>query len=814
MIGFGQIWEKELLKKNKEATFLEKKIAFDNYRNKHPNKKGYNPYARKMDFLETRLDEDGKYPAYKLFVELMKEKEKYSSSKNTSSANWQELGPFNTVPTLSGIDVGNGRINAIAFDPIDANNIWIGSGGGLWNSIDGGANWTTNTDDLPVIGISHIAINPDNPQIMYIGMGDYLDDYTQYIGILKSIDGGQSWDTTGYNFNIGGYYPTPKILINPNYTDSVFAATKNGVLLTIDGGDNWNLIYTTPSFYVVDLEFMPGNSNVIYAAIKDYSGSSSVCRSLDGGATWTVNTNGFLSDRTNIKIAVTNANPNVIYAVFTNSTQQYHGLYKSIDMGATWTLQSNTPNIISYQGMYNLSLAVDPTNEANVWVGGVLQWYSSDNGQSWVQEGGIHVDQHFADFNPLNNTLFVANDGGVYKYINNSFANISNDLRITQFYKLGLSTSNVNRLVGGTQDNGTQMLNNFSFHHISGGDGMECIIDPYNEDIIYSSSQWGYLRKSVDGGNSWIYITPASGSYPGSWVTPYKMHPLNNNMIVAGYKQIYRSLNGGNSWDSLSNPPLNHAYQRIDEIALAPSDVDYIYASSHYVDSLYVTKDGGTTWITYGLSAINNASITDIVVSPDDPEKIWITNNTTVYKSLDAGNSWVNISGNNLPNIPIHCIVYQDNAKNDLYVGTDLGVYHRDSTMSDWMPFMTGLPNVAVTELEIHYGIGKIRAATYGRGMWESNLNTPPVSVNFEEIASCTIYPNPTRDKINIEFSEFYDGDISVNIYNLTGEIVLTKTLKNKTILLDISFLKAGCYFININGKDRHKLIRKKIIKY
>jgi photosystem II stability/assembly factor-like uncharacterized protein len=815
MIGFGQIWEAELLKNNKDATFLEKKIAFENYRTKYPDKKGYNPYARLFDFLEPRIDKDSKYPLDKLYREWRKEKGKYTNSKLSSFSNWQELGPFYTPYTLNwNYPVGNGRINTIEFDPVDPNIIWIGAAsGGLWKTIDGGNNWTTNTDNLPVISISAITINPLNTEEMLIATGDAIHGaHTSSVGILRSLDGGISWDTTNLNETVY------KLAMNPNYPDSIFAGTDNEIMLSVDGGSNWNVAYSIPSGWGqwVDIEFMPGNTNVIYAALKQYSDDATPYRSIDGGISWAIIDSGLLPDRYNVEIAVTNANPNVIYAVFTNY-DDYHGLYKSNNMGDTWVLQSDTPNITSGQGWYNLSLAIDPNNESNVWVGGIYQNTSIDNGQSFNSAWGVHADQHYADFNPLNNTLYVTNDGGIYKYVNNTFLNISDDLRITQFYKLGLSSTNPDKLVGGTQDNGTHMLNNGIFDNIAGADGMECAIDQFNENKIFSSWQYGGLRRCDDISSpnyAWNYITPVN--YDGAWVTPYKLHPMDNNMIVAGYNEVYRSFDSGDNWDSISNFGTG---QLVTEIALAPSDINYIYLSNSY-DSITLTKNGGISWEKKNISSLSGYfSVTDILVSPYDPETIWITasgwnSNEKVFKSSNAGDSWVDISGNNLPNVPVNCIVYQDNAKDDLYVGTDLGVYHRDSTMSEWMPYMTGLPNVAITELEIHYGVNKIRAATYGRGIWESDLNAISLSANFEDILSCTIYPNPTRDKINIAFSKFYQGELAIDIYNLTGEIVFSEILNNNTRSLDISSFKSGCYFISITGENKETSMRHKIIKY
>ena len=189
-----------MLENNPNAGYQDKFEAFNNYKsqNKYTKGNGYNPYARNIDFVLERVSENKEFPFDQLYKEWKKEKEKHGDFKSNTSSNWTALGPINTPIILSnGKKRGNGRVNCIAFDPIDQNIIWVGSpGGGLWKSVDGGSNWTTSTDDLPVIGVSSIAINPNNSQEMYIATGDAHADDTYSIGLMKSNDYGVSWNTT------------------------------------------------------------------------------------------------------------------------------------------------------------------------------------------------------------------------------------------------------------------------------------------------------------------------------------------------------------------------------------------------------------------------------------------------------------------------------------------------------------------------------------------------------------------------------------------------------------------------------------------
>ena len=822
----AQIWEENLLKTNANPTSAEKFEAFENYRKTVPYTKGngYKPYAREMDFVNERIKEGNVFNPNALFIEWQKEKEKYSNAKSSTSGNWVSKGPINTPIILSNNKKrGNGRVNCIAFDPIDEDIIWIGSpAGGLWKSIDGGSNWTTNTDNLPVMGVSHIAIDPINNQTMYIVTGDANATDTYSIGILKSIDGGSTWNTTGLSYTVDQEKTVNKVLINPNHTDSLIAATNSNLMISSDGGTTWATTGIIGRWR--DIEYKPNNRNVIYAA-KQSSGGSNVYRTIDGGTNWNLINNGVSSTgKHRPLIAVTPDNPEVVYALYSASDYGFHGLYKSSDAGDNWVLQSNTPNILGRetdgsdaggQSWYDLSLGVATNNEDLVYVGGINIWRSDDSGANWDIDANsgnganysyMHVDQHAFEFNPHTHVAYAGNDGGFYKYMDNlnKWVDISDGLEISQFYNLGLSKSNPNRVVAGAQDNGTEMLTGSTWDAIMGGDGMECAIDHYDEDIIYAEYQYGGLRKSYNGGNSWNNIKPVS--YEGGWNTPYEMHQTNNNLIVAGYDEVYRSTTAGAIWDSVSFNVSNGAAIR--SIALASSDEDYIYASTY--SKIKVTKDAGQSW-TYIKPGLPNYNITDVAVSTTNPDRVWVTlsdynNAHKVYESIDAGDNWTNVSGSNLPELPVNCIVYQGGANDDLYIGTDVGVYYKDNTMSDWVPFNDGLPNVIVKELEIHYDEGTISAATFGRGVWKSDLNTlSTVNSNYFNHVKFTIYPNPADDKITIHTTE---NKVLISIYSITGQ----KIISTKSKSVNTASLAKGYYVVEVkseSGTKREKLVIK-----
>ena len=784
----GQIWEENLLKKNSNPTTADKFEAFENYRAIHPYRKGngYKPYAREMDFINKRISDNKSFKPNALYIEWEKEKEKYSNPIQSSVSNWVSMGPINTPIIISnGKKRGNGRVNCIAFDPVDPDIIWIGSpAGGLWKSVDGGSNWTTNTDGLPVIGVSHIAIDPNNNQIMYIVTGDAYATDTYSIGILKSTDGGITWNTTGLSYNVSQEETVNKVIINPNHTDSLYAVTNSNILISVDAGANWLTVGAFGRWR--DIEFKPNNSNVIYAA-KQSSGGSNIYRTTDGGVNWVIIDNGISGSRYRPLIAVTPDNPEVIYALYSASDYSLHGLYKSSDAGNNWTLQSNSPNILGRdtdgtstggQSWYDLSLAVSTNDENLLYVGGINLWKTIDGGQAWTINASsgngsnysyMHVDQHAAEFNPLNHVAYAGNDGGFYKYMENlnTWVDISDGLEISQFYNLGLSQSNPNRIVAGAQDNGTEMLTNSTWDAIMGGDGMECKIDHYDDNIIYAEYQYGGIRKTNNGGNNWNNIKPVS--YEGGWNTPYEMHSSNNNLIVIGYEEVYRSETAGAIWDSISYNVSGG--QALKSIALAPSDEDYIYAATY--SSIKVTKDAGATWVNIK-PGVPNYNITDITVANNNPDRVWVTlsqynSSHKIYESIDGGTNWINITATGLPNLPVNCIVYQHSTNDDLYVGTDVGVYYKNNTMTDWVPFMNGLPNVIVNELEIHYAEGTISAATYGRGIWKSLVNTLPAMIGCTDSTALNYDPLATLDDSSCNYCNITNFTSIINPTNLSA---------------------------------------------
>jgi PKD repeat protein len=488
------------------------------------------------------------------------------------------------------------------------------------------------------------------------------------------------------------------------------------------------------------MELKPGTNNVLYVTSK-----TSFYKSTDGGNTFSVITAGLPvpSSSSRLAIAVTAANPEIVYVVSSNSSDNgFKGLYRSSNSGNGFSLMSDAPNLLGWdswggdtggQGWFTLSIAASPNNENIVSIGGVNIWTSFDGGETWeirahwYGDNGtpyVHADIHDLTYNPHNNLLYAASDGGIFEADAgiNSWTDLSNGLQIGQMYRLGCSASNASLVVQGWQDNGTNQYNAGQWNRILGGDGMECFIDWSNPNYQYGESQYGNIARSDDGGSNFQGITNNINE-DGEWVTPWTQHPTAAATIFAGFKNVWKSSNRGDSWTKISN--LNIGGITILEVSKSNPSTIYISNGT----AIFKTDNGGTTWNNLIIPSAGSNAITDLAINDSNPNKIWMTRSgytagNKVYQSDDGGANWQNISSG-LPNIPCNTIVNQAGTNNGVYVGTDFGVYYYDSQIQTWIPYMNGMPNVRIDELEIHYASNKLRAATYGRGLWESSIYNP-----------------------------------------------------------------------------------------
>ena len=705
-------------------------IEKDSLGNIKENKEGfYNLFKRWEYFVLPRLDKNGNFDAskesnsWKAYLDDFNSKKKQSKIANV--ANWQPIGPYKATSTTY---ANSGRVECIAFHPTNANIFYIGApDSGVWKTIDGGVNWQYLSQSWNDQRVTGLAINPTNPSIIY------ALKYNNYF--MKSIDAGLTWTQINITIGTGA---VDKLLINPDNPQILLANSYSGVIRSVNGGTTWTYAAFSTGYTIEDIKFKPGDPNVVYANSR-----SVVYKSTDGGITfnsiYTLPTTSIAAN-----IAVTAAAPNNLYVAYNSNLttssvfyRKFGAVYKSTNGGSTFTTitDDNTPVDTQtmgtqgyHQGRYDLTLAVSPTDANEIWLGMVPMFKTINGGASWNSVGSnnvsVHVDHHAAEFQPITGKMFIGCDGGLYRYTHatNTYE-ILDGMNITQMYRLSAVKDEKSKILYGAQDNGTHKWESNTYKSIFGGDGMECIIDHTNTNTLYSSVQLGYLFKSTDNGVNWNGITPSPFPSNAQWVTPWEMDPTNNQVMYACYREIYKTTNGGTTWSPITNQNLNQSFNFV---KIAPSNTNILYAySGDYSGSYNLIKstNGGASWTALTLPESNFGG-RDLTIDANDPNKIWVIGYQSVFSSIDGGLNWTNIKGT-LPNIGFNCII-NDKTNADLYLGTYNGVFVRPNGSSDWTLFSDNLPKVNIQELEISYTDGNIlRAATYGRGLWETPVYTP-----------------------------------------------------------------------------------------
>ena len=767
---------------------------------------GYKQFQRWLYERKFHIDENGTYLAPK------EEWNRYEATKQNNfvtAGNWTELGPL-TWNRTSSWNPGTGRISAVAIHPSNENTIYVGSpGGGIWKTTNGGGTWAPLQDYVNSNWMSYFAItiDPNNQDIVYAGMSGSA-------GIIKSTNGGVTWTSIGTMF--GG--TVRKIVIHPSNSNIIFVASSNGIWRSINGGTSFVQVHT---IIKEDIEFKADDVNVMFATGND------VWRSTNNGITWTnVGAAQGITNTGRTLVGVTAANPNYVY-VCQASGSSFGRMYKSTDAGLTFTTTvvgdpASGTNYFGYettgagtggQATYDMALDVSPSNASEVYIAGIICWKSINEAVSffpqtaWSLPNGLgynHADVHGLMW--VNSTLYSNSDGGIFKSVNagDDWTDISAGLGIRQFYRIANSQTNASVITGGAQDNGSatrQATGNWV--DWLGADGMEGLVSPTNHLNLWGTSQNGSIYRSINGGNSYNGLPKPSN---GQWVTPLWIHPTNETILYGGWTGVYKSTTSGTSWTNISGATITTT---LTDLAVSTSNPNYIYASNG--STLYITTDDGATW------AIRSApaTINDICIDPTDPTKIWVALNSTtnrVMVSTDAGATFTNVSAG-LPTFSARTIVVDDNTPRGMYVGMNIGVYYKTEPDINWTNFSDNLPLVAINELEIQKAAGKLRVATYGRGVWESPVaNIPPPSGFTFNTPAPAVSSCPTPSTMSLTLGTNIVGTFTNPItLSATAGVPVGTTITfgtnpvtpgNSSVinLNNANSLAAGSYIITITG--------------
>jgi photosystem II stability/assembly factor-like uncharacterized protein len=700
---------------------------------------------------------------------------------------WTARGPS---PMGEGIRQDNGLVSAIAINPNDPSVIYHGTaGGGVWHSINGGQHWIPQFDRQAALGIGEpaaLAIDPNNTDTIYIGTSGRVTPQPQ-AGLFKSTDGGNSCIRLGSGYpegNVGNaiFFASQwinVIIVDPADSQTLYLASTSGVFRSQDGGLNWAQgagIAGDVRSLVLDTS-TPAAARVLHAGLS----GQGVFSSADGGQNWTQ----VLSAATPAVAAAVGPPPNgigkvvvditpptsppnpagvqVIYAAIAGrgGAPDPVGFFVSTDGGATWTQQSANNMPRNTQGGYSFHFAVDPISPGDgvndtIYFGAVGQARSTDSGQNFSGLNGLHADTHSWAFVPqpggLPSTVYSGNDGGIFVSTDGTnFTSLnSGGLQTGLFYNIDSKPdAGADVIVGALQDNEIETTAGAippGWTGTNGGDGWDATYDGGIAGQLYCTSGfWSpnpctRVFRSTDDGVSWSEVTPwGTATDAGCYLSPIATDPSRGGTVyVSGSQNLWQSQDGGSTWRNIGSFP------GAGRISVAPSQSNNVLVAVG--TQVFVTTDALAASPTFTNITRNlpSRSVQRAAYDPNDPTVVYAVlggfdgfgagQQGHVFRTTVGGTAWENISP---PiNIPYGALELDGaDTPTTIYVGNDLGVLRSIDRGLSWTVLDDiHFPRAPVTDLVLARDARILRAATYGRGVFEfTTAQGPVIALNMQD---------------------------------------------------------------------------------
>ena len=714
--------------------------------------------------LEIEADENGPPTVAQLFraneqrraIEVQAATLGKPKAAGLQPSQWQSIGPSNV----------GGRVRAIAFDPRNANRLLVGTAsGGLWISEDAGASWRANFDFLPNLSVTSLVFDPVNASNVYLGTGEASAGLVG-VGAFKSTDGGNTWrylTATNADANPDWRYVN-RLAIHPLQPQVLLAALTNtgastgAIYRSTNGGESWTRVSTSKA---LDIAFDPNTPANAVAGLDD----GTIAFSRDAGLTWArsaplVPAPSGRGDTARAEIAFARSQPGRVYASVDNNKGE---LWASDDSGASWQFLS-TPLHLNVQGDYDNTIWVDPTDASHVIVGGLDLYQSRDGGLSFNKVSdwrnsppSPHADHHALvsppDFGPGRRRLFNGNDGGIYRADNvdaitqgvsgAGWANANAGLAVTQFYSGAGRAGAGGRIIGGTQDNGSLQLAGGAWTPFRGGDGGYVAVDPANDLFFYGSYVYLAIHRSTNGGfasyicNGITEARPnennatfcgAGATKKANFIAPFILDPNNSNRLLAGANSLWVSDNakaGTPTWRAVKAPsPATDNFINAISVHEGNGNIAWV---GHNNGELYRSDNAlaqAPTWTRVGAGVLPARRVMRIAIDRANPLQVIVafTGFTphNVWRTLDGGASWSSLTGN-LPAAPVFDVKQHPLRPTWLYAATSVGVFSSEDGGASWATTNEGPANIRVREL-FWIDNQTLGAATYGRGMYKISV--------------------------------------------------------------------------------------------
>lgn len=693
------------------------------------------------------------------------------------SANaWQSIGPRPMKSTeLFGIQFGNvtGRITALAIHPTNPNVVLLGGAtGGIWRSTNAGLTWVPVSDTAPALSISGLSFSPVNPEVVYAATGeaDSADlefnpnrSFGTYLGagLLKSVDGGSSW--TRVDVDLPANSVLSRVLAHPTEAQTVLVGiyviqdlanvtkTLGGTWISTDGGVHFT---RTLAHHVSDLAQDPNAPNTVYAGFGITGGcsncpfASGVYKSTDFGRTWgasltAANSTSLLEITGNVKLGVARTNPTTLYAsvLSTGSRHSGGGIFRSSDGGATWTKRNVHSDMCGAQCEYNHVILPSSADPDTVYFGAVDLYKSTNGATSWskvtdVYAGGradVHVDHHAMAIPPsAPETIYVANDGGLYRSLNGlaTTQSLNDTLNLAQFNGVALHPTSTTFAMGGTQDNGNlRYTGALLWTDRTGGDGGANLIRQDDPSKILAANYYAFLNYSTNGGETFDDVTPSglmglsNPKESMAFYPPIVAAPNAPGRVFIGSNRVWRNDAFGASGDGWApRSPASVTTSVITSIGVVGDGAGPLWIGTRF-DGVHFSTDGGATF-TKRSAGLPNVAVSQVLPASADGLVAYVTlggflglPSRHVFRTVDGGQSWANVSAN-LPDAPALAVAVNPADPSDLFVATDVGVFRSTNGGAAWTGFNEGLPSANVVSLTFHPLTRDLVAATYGRGVF------------------------------------------------------------------------------------------------